>query len=115
MATLRSRRSLTSTAIVFTPVEKLSSVRELHSPRCELASAGAAAAGKDVDPLHHANILMGYNVTMHDKAPNALRVKMNPKGDRPDRVIVDIWLWAFRCRGVRYGAGHNNSVMPFGL
>src|SRR5271155_5369747 len=65
------------------------------------ASAGEAGAGKDVQPLHHAQILMGYNVAVRNKAPDGLRRKMDPKGDRPDRVIVDIWLWEFRCRGVR--------------
>jgi len=66
------------------------------------ASAGEAAAGKDVQPLHHAEILMGYNVAVRNKAPDCLRRKMNPKGDRPDRVIVDIWLWEIRSVGVRY-------------
>ena len=66
------------------------------------ASAREARAGKDVQPLHHADILMGYNVSVRNKAPDSLRRKMDPKGDRPDRVIVDIWLWEIRSRGVRY-------------
>src|SRR5260370_28849310 len=60
---------------------------KLHFPG--IASAREAAAGKDVQPLHHADILMGYYVAVRNKAPNGLRLKMNPKGDRPDRVIVD--------------------------
>ena len=76
------------------------------------ATAGRTFRGPDVEPLHHADILMNEGVAMHDKAPGSDRIEVRPKGNRSWRSIVDV----LRCRagGLEAdGSRNNQSVMPF--
>ena len=76
------------------------------------ATAGRTFRGQDVEPLHHADILMNEGVAMHDKAPGSDRIKVRPKGNRSWRSIVDV----LRCRTVGLetdGSRNNQRVMPF--
>ena len=68
----------------------------------KLATAGRTFRGPDVEPLHHADILMNEGVAMHDKAPGSDRIEVRPKGNRTWRIIVD-------------ASRNNQSVMPFRL
>ena len=72
--------------------------------------------GQDIDPLHHAEVLMSKDVAMHDKAPNCNRIEMDPKGNRPARSGIDIWLGRRRKRlaGLRGCTGHDDRIVPFG-
>jgi hypothetical protein len=66
----------------------------------EYATAGLTFRGQDVEPLHHADILVSEDVAMHDKAPGRNRIEVSPKGNRSWRII---------------GSRNNQSVMPFRL
>ena len=68
----------------------------------EYATARLTFRGQDVEPLHHADILVREDVAMHDKAPGSNRIEVRPKGNRTWRIIVD-------------ASRNNQSVMPFRL
>ena len=68
-------------------------------------SAGEATAGKDVQPLHHADILVRDDMAMRHKAADRLRLKINPKGDGSDEIVVDIWLRTVGAVGIGFDAG----------
>ena len=79
------------------------------------ATAGPTSSGQDVQPLHHAYILMIYDVAMHDKASGGPRIKINPKRYRSERrIFIDVWLIGRRQRtsGLRCCARDNDGVMP---
>jgi len=48
-----------------------------------LALARLIGAGQDIQPLHHPEILVRYDVAMHHKAAHGNRSEVDPKGDRP--------------------------------
>src|SRR5215471_2952305 len=48
----------------------------------EIATARLTCRGQDVEPLHHADILVSEDVAMHDKAPGGNRIEVSPKGNR---------------------------------
>src|SRR5437763_262648 len=88
-----------------------------------LAVTGLARGGQDVQPLHHAQILMREGVAMHDKAPNRPWIEVDPKGDGPVPSLVDVWLprrgkltatqrRRARLGGLRNGARDKDGVMP---
>jgi hypothetical protein len=54
------------------------------------ATAGLTFCGQDVDPLHHADILMVEGVAMRDKAPGSDRMEISPIGNRSGRRIIDV-------------------------
>src|SRR3954447_785979 len=80
------------------------------------ATAGLTRAGQDVQPLHHADILMRQDMAMHHEASDGVRMKINPKGDGSERrILVDVGL---RGRGqkisrLRCCTRNNDGVMPF--
>src|SRR5438067_13369043 len=93
------------------------------------AVAGLARGGQDVQPLHHAEILMGQRVAMHDKAPDRPWIEVDPKRDRSPRNIIYVWLLRGKVRikntvmppwrrartiGLRRCARNKHGVMPLG-
>src|SRR4051794_3093154 len=78
------------------------------------ATAGLTRAGQDVQPLHHADILMRQDMAMHHEASDGVRIKMNPKGDGSEcRIIVDVGLRWRKIIRLRCCTGNNDGVMPF--
>src|SRR5260370_1009593 len=77
-----------------------SALSMLHSPN--YTAAGLTVAGKDIHPLHHADILMVYGVAVRNKTSNRLGCKINSKGDRRVLIIIDIWLSEIRADGLRH-------------
>jgi hypothetical protein len=75
----------------------------------EYATAGLTFRGQDIEPLHHADILMSDDVAMHDKAPGGNRIEVRPKGNRSWRIIIDAGAGGLETHGSR----NNQSVMPF--
>ena len=59
----------------------------------EAATAGLTCGGQDVEPLHHAEILMVDDMTMRDKAAHGDRIEIHPKCDRARRCQIDVVGW----------------------
>src|SRR5436190_7107209 len=74
------------------------------------AAAGLVFGREDVQPLHHAEILMGKGVTMHDKAPDGPRIEIGPKRDGSEgNILIDVWHTPI---GLRHCARNKDRVMP---
>jgi len=46
--------------------------------------------GYNRETLHHPNVLVGEDMTVHHKAPNRIRIKVRPKRHGPERRLVNI-------------------------
>ena len=59
------------------------------------------------ETLHHPNVLVGEDMTVHHKAPDSIRIEVRPKRHGPERRLVNIL-------GIiaRLGRGQNQRVMP---
>ena len=53
-------------------------------------TAGLTFCGQDIDPLHHADVLMVEGVAMRDKATGSDRMEISPIGNRSGRRIIDV-------------------------
>src|SRR5438105_3873556 len=99
-----------------------------HLPRSVIHYVGntttrLTSRRQDIEPLHHAHILMCKGVAMHDKASDGPGIEVDPKGDGPVPSLVDVWLprggkltatqrRRARLSGLRNGARDKDGVMP---
>jgi len=61
------------------------------------------------ETLHHPNVLVGEDMTVHHKAPDSIRIEVRPKRHGPERPLVNI-LGIIARLGL--GCGQNQRVMP---
>src|SRR5436190_24090154 len=81
-----------------------------------LAAARLVFGREDVQPLHHADVLMGESVTMHDETPHGPGVEIDTEGDRADlHILVEVrpgeWQRQ-RPEGLGLSTGHKDGVVP---
>src|SRR5438046_4119636 len=83
-----------------------------------LAAAGLVFGREDVQPLHHADILMGKTVAMHDETPHSDGVEIDAKGYRADiHILVEVRPRGRQRQwpgGLRLSTGHKDGVVPLG-
>jgi hypothetical protein len=60
----------------------------------DAATAGLTRGGPDVEPLHHAHILMVGDMAMRDKTAHGDRIEIHPKRDRSRYCIIDVVWWS---------------------
>ena len=68
--------------------------------------------GQDIQALHHAKILMRQGMAMRNKTAGCDGIEVDAKGNRPDRVRIDIYIG----RGIswlRLRTRHDHGVVPF--
>src|SRR4029450_12110869 len=83
-----------------------------------LAAARLVFGREDVQPLHHADVLMGEGVAMHDETPDRLGVEIDTEGDRADlHILVEVRprvRQRQRPDGLRLSTGNKDGVVPLG-
>src|SRR5436190_15613418 len=82
------------------------------------AAARLVFGREDVQPLHHAEVLMCKTVAMHDETPDSLGVEIDAKGYRADiHILIEVWLigLARKSCGLWFSPGNEDSVVPFRL
>src|SRR5262249_2754062 len=81
------------------------------SPRSRCSRLAGPEGGRwsNRETLHHPNVLVGEDVTVHHKAPNGIRIKVRAKRHGPECRLVNI-LGIIARLGL--GRGQNQRVMP---
>jgi len=77
--------------------------------RCSRLSGADGVRWSNRETLHHPNVFVGEDVTVHHKAPDSIRIKVRPKRHGPERRLVNI-LGIIARLGL--GRGQNQRVMP---
>src|SRR4051794_19733464 len=81
------------------------------------AAARLSGGRQDVQPLHHAEVLVCKTVTMHDETPDSLGAEVDAKGYRADiHILIEVWLMgiARKSRGLWLSPGNKDGVVPLG-
>src|SRR5437762_14152442 len=81
------------------------------------AAAGLVFGWENIQPLHHADVLMGKTVAMHHETSHRVGIEIGAEGDRSElHILVEVWLIgiARKSCGLRLSTGHKDGVVPLG-